>query len=186
MNTQASDSNIRATQLQLCCCLMYSSVVIKALSLHRTSEADLSHWLWKQEPQGPNPSSAEGWDGGCFASPPRETDVKVAAGTPRARPIIAGLLRGGHRNRAAAIPTSTWFTHDWVVINEWFWRIHMRALGAPAQLNHSDCLSCCISNPPVWPAIIVLAALQQQTHLSPLAHGTESLPFNFWHVREFD
>jgi len=102
--------------------LLLSSGVIRASSLHHhTSKADPSHWLWKQEPQGPNPSRVDDWDDGRFnGNPPRETDVKVAAGTPCAHPIIAGLLRGRHRNRAAAIPTLTWFTHDWVVINEWF------------------------------------------------------------------
>lgn len=74
--------------------LLYSLLVIRASSLHhRTSEVDPSHWLWRREPQGPNPSGVNSWHGWLFNSnPPRETDVKVTAGTRRAPPIIAGLL----------------------------------------------------------------------------------------------
>lgn len=130
--------------------LMYSLVVIRASSLHhRTSEVYPSHWLWKLEPQGPNPSGVNGWDDGHL------TETLPGRHTSRWPPaphvlcsIIAGLLRGRHRNRAEAIPTLTWFTHDRVVINERFWRIHMEALRAPAPLHHRGSFPHCIAVPP--------------------------------------
>lgn len=84
------ESNYRSAAI-----LLYSLLVIRASSLHHhTSEADPSHWLWRLEPQGPNPSGVNSWHDAPFTSnPPRQTDVKVAAGTRRAPPIIAGLLK---------------------------------------------------------------------------------------------